>query len=166
MIKKNFYSIFGAYAYAYSETCSHPKQATLRSPCHHQLFAGIYRVRTEKFRSRILSRLEGVTLTAKDRASARPFLPFSKWNCAITFRFTLSTSLCDVYIFLSLLFYRIFYQLEECKQNVSLHWTWCINIICTDSIFLFIDNATANFIEKKWSKILFKSNNSLKRQDA
>lgn len=145
MIKRDFYSVFAAYAYVYSETCGHLKQTALRSPCHHQLFAGIYRVRTEKFWSRILSRLGGVTLTAKDRASTRPFLPFSKWNCAITFRFTLSTSLCDVYIFLSLLSHRIFYQ--ECKQNVSLDRTWCINIIYTDPILLFIDNV--NFMKKE-----------------
>jgi len=68
-----FFFIFAAYAYTYSGTYSYPKRAAPGSPCRHRLLIGIHRVRAEKFRSRIFLRMGGVTLTAKDRASTRPF---------------------------------------------------------------------------------------------
>lgn len=88
----------------------------LRSPCRHKLFIDTHWTWKEKFRSRIFLRL-GVTLTAKDRASARSFLPFSKWNCTITFHFTLSTPLCDAYLSMPCVIHQNILLLQ--KQNAT-----------------------------------------------
>jgi len=120
-----FFFIFAAYAY--SGTYSYPKRSprvTLSSSTPYLPSA-----RAEKFRSRIFLRMGGVTLTAKDRASTRPFFPFLKWNCTITFRFTLSTPLCDAYLSRHTLFDRILCHFNN-KTQFSRNALYMMNQNC------------------------------------